>query len=111
MRDYSCHTVSFIVNAFEKSANFSFNYELLTIYFPADVGYLTESLVKSPESEGWQGKQEKLKPSFKFKIQHNFVFGTVNRNMTGKGSSVEVGLKCSGSWSSWLKNQKKLKVS
>ena len=24
MRDYSCHTVSFIINAFEKSANFSF---------------------------------------------------------------------------------------
>ena len=24
MRDYSCHTVSFIINAFEKSANFPF---------------------------------------------------------------------------------------
>ena len=25
MRDYSCHTVSFIINAYEKSANFRFN--------------------------------------------------------------------------------------
>ena len=26
MRDYSCHTVSFIINAFEKSVNFPFKY-------------------------------------------------------------------------------------
>ena len=26
MRDYSCHTVSFIINAFEKSANFPCNH-------------------------------------------------------------------------------------
>ena len=26
MRDYSCHAISFIINAFEKSVNFPFNY-------------------------------------------------------------------------------------
>ena len=26
MRDYSCHTISFTINAFEKSVNFPFNY-------------------------------------------------------------------------------------